>query len=223
MWCIPSKVNAEFVYHMEDLLALYTRPLDPFRPLVCMDETNKQLLADLQPPQPPKPGQPVRYDYEYERRGVANLFMFFAPLLGQRYVKVSQHRTARDWAEAMRELSDEIYPQAEKIIVVLDNLSTHSPAFFYQVYPPEEALRLAERFEFHFTPKHGSWLNMAELELSVLTRQCLAARIPDQEHLASQVKAWEVERNVALVKVHWQFTIQDARIKLASLYPKYQP
>jgi hypothetical protein len=204
---------------MEDVLTIYTQPYDPQRPLVCMDEASKQLLSDTQEPLPAKPGQPERYDHEYEREGVANLFMFVEPLAGQRHVKVTERRTRKDWAEAMRELSDVYYPQAEMIVVVMDNLNTHSPASFYETFQPEEARRLINRFEFHHTPKHGSWLNMAEIELSVLGRQCLAGRIADQATLANQVRAWEEERNASVVKVHWRFTTTDARIKLAHLYP----
>jgi hypothetical protein len=222
MWCIPPKANAAFACNMEDVLDTYTRPIDPKKPLICMDETNKQLLSDPLEPLPPQPGSVARYDYHYEREGVANLFMFFAPLLGQRWVKVTQQRTACVWAETMREVADTVYPDAEKIVVVLDNLNTHSPVSFYQAFPPAEARRLVERFEFHYTPKHGSWLNMAEIELSVLIRQCLAGRIPNQEMLSQQVQAWQKERNEQVVKVHWHFTTQDARQKLKSLYPKYE-
>jgi hypothetical protein len=221
-WCIPPKANAEFVCCMEDVLEVYKQPYDPKRPQVCMDETTKQLLADGQEPLPIKPGHPERYDYEYEREGVANLFMFFEPLAGKRHVKVTDHRTKKDWAEAMRELSDVYYPDSEVIVVVLDNLNTHSPASFYEAFEPEEARRLVNRFEFHHTPKHGSWLNMAEIEFSVLSRQCLAGRIPNKTILASEVGAWEAERNVSVVKVHWRFTAADARIKLKRLYPKIE-
>ena len=200
----------------------YTRPYDPQRPLVCMDEVPKQLLADKQAPIPMQPGQPARFDYEYERQGVANLFMFFEPLAGQRHVKVTDQRTGQDWAEVMRELADVWHPEAGKIVVVLDNLNTHTPASFYAAFAPEEARRLVERFEFHYTPKHGSWLNMAEIELSVLGRQCLNRRIPDKGTLSSEVNAWEEERNVKVVKVDWRFTTADARIKLKRLYPKIQ-
>lgn len=207
---------------MEDVLEVYTQPYDPKRPQVCMDETSKQLLDDVLEPLPMKPGHPQRYDYEYEREGVANLFMFVEPLMGQRHVKVTDRRTKRDWAQAMRELSDVYYPDADVIMVVMDNLNTHSPASFYKAFEPQEARRLVERFEFHFTPKHGSWLNMAEIELSALGRQCLAGRIPDKASLITEVSAWEEERNASIVKVHWRFTTADARIKLAHLYPRIQ-
>ncbi len=207
---------------MEDVLEVYKRPYDPKRPQVCMDETTKQLLADGQEPLPAKSGHPERCDYEYEREGVANLFMFFEPLAGKRHVRVTDHRTKKDWAEAMHKLSDVYYPDAEIIVVVLDNLNTHSPASFYEAFEPEEARRLVNRFEFHHTPKHGSWLNMAEIELSVLSRQCLPGRIPSKEILTFQVAAWEMERNTSVVKVDWRFTTADARIKLKSLYPKIE-
>jgi hypothetical protein len=221
-WCIPAKANAEFVSCMEEVLDVYHRPYDPNRPQICMDETSKQLLADVQPPIPAKPGQPERYDYEYEREGVANLFLFVEPLAGIRHVKVTDRRTKMDWALAMRDLSDVYYPEAEVIVVVLDNLNTHSAASFYEAFEPEEAHRLANRFEFHYTPKHGSWLNMAEIELSALGRQCLAGRIPDKGCLTNEVSAWEEERNASVVKVLWRFTTADARIKLAHLYPRIQ-
>jgi len=199
---------------MEDLLTLYTQPEDPQRPLVCMDEVPKQLISDVRDPLPAQPEQPLRVDYEYKRNGVANLFMFYEPFHGQRHVKVTDTRTRLDWAKAMRELSDEIHPEAEKIIVVLDNLNTHTPAAFYLAFEPNEARRLVDRFEFHFTPKHGSWLNMAEIELSVLSRQCIRRRIPDEQTLRHQVRAWVTDRNSKFVKVDWRFSTADARIKL---------
>jgi len=207
---------------MEDVLEVYTQPYDPDRPQICMDETSKQLLDDIQEPLPAKPGQVERIDYEYERNGTANLFIFVEPLTGKRWVKVTERRTRKDWAIAMRELSDDLYPDAEVIVLVSDNLNTHTPASFYEAFAPEEARRLAKRFEFHYTPKHGSWLNMAEIELSVLGRQCLAGRIPDMETLTRKVLAWEEERNASVVKVHWRFTTADARIKLAHLYPRIE-
>ena len=205
---------------MEDVLDVYQRPYDPKRPQVCMDETSKQLLADGQPPLPVQPGHPERYDYEYEREGVANLFLFVEPFAGKRHVLVTDRRTRLDWAEAMRELSDVHYPEAEIIVVVMDNLNTHSPASFYEAFEPEEAHRLANRFEFHYTPKHGSWLNMAEIEFSALGRQGLDRRIPNKACLAAEVHTWQEERNASVVKVLWRFTTADARIKLAHLYPR---
>ena len=207
---------------MEDVLEVYKRPYDPKRPQICMDETSKQLLADTREPIPTKPGSPERFDYEYKREGVTNLFMLFEPLMGKRRVKVTERRTRKDWAVAMKELSDVYYPDAEKIVIVMDNLNTHLPASFYEAFEPEEALRLVNRFEFHYTPKHGSWLNMAEIDLSVLSRQCLDRRIPNQEFLKSETKAWEDERNDQVVKVQWRFTTADARIKLKHLYPQIQ-
>ena len=205
---------------MEDILALYSQPADPARPLVCMDEVPKQLLSDLRDPLPAQPGQPERVDFEYQRQGNANLFMFFEPFRGQRQVQVSATRTRLDWAASMRWLADDIHPEAEKIIVVLDNLNTHTPAVFYLAFEPQEARRLVNRFEFHFTPKHGSWLNMAEIELSVLSRQCINRRIPNEQTLQQEVQAWVEDRNSKVVKVDWRFSAADARIKLKRLYPK---
>jgi hypothetical protein len=204
---------------MEDVLDVYTQPYDPKRPQVCMDETSKQLLSDLREPLPVQAGQSRRVDYEYQREGVADLFMFFEPLTGKRFVKITDQRTRKDWAYAMKELADKKYPQAEKIVVVLDNLNTHSPASFYETFEAEEARRLTNRFEFHYTPKHGSWLNMAEIELGVLIRQCLSRRIGDKNTLAKEVRAWQNDRNARVVKVDWRFTTADARIKLKHLYP----
>ena len=218
-YCIPPQANAAFVCNMEDVLEVYTRPEDAQYPLVCMDETNKQLLSDVRDPLPAQAGQPQRVDYEYKREGVADLFMFFEPLLGKRFVKVTDQRTRKDWAQAMKELADYLYPLAKKIVVVMDNLNTHSPASFYETFEPQEARRLIERFEFHYTPKHGSWLNMAEIELGVLIRQCLSRRIPDKSTLEKEVRAWQQDRNAKVVKVDWRFTTADARIKLKHLYP----
>ena len=205
---------------MEDVLDVYARPYDAQQPVICMDETSKQLLADTREPLPMQPGQPERIDPEYDRQGVANLFMVFEPLAGQRHVSVTDRRTRIDWAEAMRQVADVHYPDAKCIVVVLDNLNTHDPASFYEAFPPEEAHRLTQRFEFHYTPKHGSWLNMAEIEFSVLGRQVLNRRIPDQDTLKAEVAVWQHERNHKLVKVDWQFTTADARTKLKYLYPK---
>jgi len=199
---------------MEDILAVYTQSADPKRPLVCMDEVPKQLLSDVRDPISAQPGRLKRFDYEYKRKGVANLFMFFEPFRGQRHIKVTDRRTRLDWAEV-----DDIHPEAEKIIVVLDNLNTHTPAAFYLAFEPDEARRLINRFEFHFTPKHGSWLNMAEIELSVLSRQCINRRIPDEQTLQLEVQAWVNDRNSNVVKVDWRFSTADARIKLKRLYP----
>ena len=207
---------------MEDVLEVYKRPLDAKRPLLCMDEMPKQLLIETREPLPVTPGKPARQDYEYRRGGVADVFMVFEPLVGKRYIEITDQRRREEWARVMQKVSDELYPQAEKIVVVMDNLNTHTPAAFYQVFEPEEARRLVERFEFHYTPKHGSWLNMAEIELSALVRQCLDRRIPDKETMIREVKAWQEQRNSEVVKVHWQFTTADARVKLKSLYPKIE-
>lgn len=204
---------------MEDVLEVYRRRYDEERPVVCVDEATKQLVADITPPLPPQPGHPARQDYEYERCGTANLFMQFEPLAGCRHVKVTQRRSSADFGELLRELSDVHYPYAEKIVVVMDNLNTHKLSVLYEVLPPEEARRLFERFEVHHTPKHASWLNMAECELSVLSRQCLDQRIDSQSRLETEVQRWEEPRNQQNVRVDWQFTTDDARIKLKRLYP----
>jgi hypothetical protein len=222
MWCIPPKANAAFVCQMEDVLEVYKLPYDAKRPLLCMDEMPKQLLADKREPLSSQAGSPARQDYEYQRNGVADLFMVFEPLQGKRFVEVTEKRRKVEWATVMKQLSDVRYPQAEKIIVVLDNLNTHTPSAFYETFEPEEARRLVERFEFHFTPKHGSWLNMAEIELSALVRQCLDRRLPDIETLTDEVQSWQQQRNDEVVKVLWQFTTTDARTKLKHLYPKIQ-
>lgn len=207
---------------MEDVLEVYKRPLDAKRPLLCMDEMPKQLLIETREPLPVTPGNPARQDYEYKRGGVADVFMVFEPLVGKRYIEITDQRRREEWARVMQNVSDELYPQAEKIVVVMDNLNTHTPAAFYQVFEPGEARRLVERFEFHYTPKHGSWLNMAEIELSALVRQCLDRRIPDKATMIQEVKAWQDQRNSEVVKVQWQFTTADARVKLKSLYPKIE-
>jgi hypothetical protein len=222
-WVLPKEADAEFVCAMEDVLEVYTRPYDPQRPVVCVDEASKQLVADVTPPLPMQPGQPARSDYEYERCGTANLFMAVEPLAGQRQVKVTDRRTKADFAELLRDLSDVHYPDAERIVVVMDNLNTHKLSVLYQVFSPEEARRLHERFEVHHTPKHASWLNIAECELSVLSRQCLDRRIDSQPRLASEVTTWNTARNAQQVRVDWQFTTPDARIKLKRLYPVLAP
>jgi hypothetical protein len=204
---------------MEDVLEVYTRPYDPKRPLVCLDETSKQLLADTRVPEPVAPRRPRREDYEYRRGGTANLFVCCEPLRGWRSVRVTERRTRVDWAHAIRELVDVHHPTAERIVLVMDNLNTHSPGSLYEASPPAEARRLADRLEIHYTPKHGSWLNIAEIELSVLARQCLNRRLPDQAALQAEVAAWVAERNAAGGAVDWRFTTADARIKLKHLYP----
>lgn len=206
---------------MEDVLEVYKRPRDPQRPLVCLDETSKQLLVDTREPLPMKQGRPARSDYEYKRNGTANLFMVFAPLEGRRYVKVTDRRTAVDYAHMLEEIADRLFADAEKIILVQDNLNTHKPASLYEVFPPDKARWLVERFEWHYTPKHGSWLNMAESELGILSEQCLDRRIPDQQSLAKEINAWQAYRNQHCCKANWQFTTADARIKLRHLYPTF--
>ena len=204
---------------MEDILEVYQRPYDPRRPLVCLDETSKQLIAETRVPIAAKPGRPGRHDYEYRRNGTANLFMMFAPLEGWRHVKVTDRHTAVDYAQVLKELSDTHFPGSEKIVLVQDNLNTHKPASLYEAFPPAEARRLVERFEWHYTPKHGSWLDMAESELGILSSQCLDRRIPDQQVLKDEVEAWVADRNSKHAKANWQFTTADARVKLRRLYP----
>ena len=204
---------------MENVLDVYTRPHDPARPLVCLDETSKQLVAETREPIPMRAGQPARHDYEYERNGTANAFMLFAPLEGWRHVKVTERRTAIDYAHVLKELSDVHFAKAEKSVLVQDNLNTHVQASLYEAFPPAEARRLVQRIEWNYTPKHGSWLNLAESELAVLSRQCLDRRIPDRETLAREVAAWVAKRNIHNAKANWHFTTPDARVKLKSLYP----
>ena len=216
---LPPKANAGFVAAMEDVLDVYARTYDPKRPQVCFDEGGKQLIGEVRPPLPVRPGTPRREDSEYERHGTANLFLAFEPLAGTRRVEVTERRTNRDFARIIKRLVDEWYPEAERVVLVLDNLSTHTPAALYEAFEPAEARRLVEKVEWHYTPKHGSWLNVAEMELSVLARQCLDRRIPDREALRREVAAWEETRNAAVVKVDWQFTTADARVKLKRLYP----
>ena len=207
---------------MEDVLDVYTRPYDPNHPFVCFDETSKQLIAEKIEPLQAEPGKKQRYDYQYERNGVCNLFMFFEPLGAWRHVEVTQRRTAVDYAHQMKYLVDERYPNATKITVVHDQLNTHAKASLYKAFEPTEAKRILDKLEFHYTPKHGSWLNMAEIELSVLTRQCLERRIADKETLIQEIVAWEEVRNREAHTVNWRFTTEDARIKLKRLYPSVQ-
>lgn len=207
---------------MEEVLAVYTRPYDPTRPVVCLDETSKQLVSETRTPLPAEPGQPERVDYEYERQGTANLFMAVEPLTGQRHVTVTDRRTAVEFAQVVKALLEVHYPHAEKVVLVLDNLNTHKPAALYQTFEPAVAWRLLERLEIHHTPKHGSWLNMAEIELSVLSQQCLNRRIPDTATLTREVAAWQQARNADPRPVNWRFTTPDARIKLKRLYPSIQ-
>ncbi len=204
---------------MEDVLEVYTRPHDPDRPLVCLDETSRPLIAETRMPIPMKPGRPVRCDYEYERNGVANLFMAFAPLEGWRHVAVTDRRASTEYAQVLKDISDVQFPDAARIVLVQDNLSTHTKAALYETFAPAEARRLVERFEWRYSPKHGSWLNLAESELGVLSSQCLDRRIADKQTLVDEVAAWERDRNAHHAKADWHFTTDDARVKLKHLYP----
>ena len=219
MWCIPPESDCAFVAAMEDVLEVYKRPADPKRPLVCMDETSKQLIGEIRVPLPPRSGEPLRYDCEYVRNGTANLFIAFEPLVGWREVAVTDTRGRRDWAWFIKGLLDGRYRDAERVVLVMDQLNTHSIASLYETFEPAEARRLAEKLEIHHTPKHGSWLNMAEIELGVITRQCLGERTEDKPALAAQLSAWTRARNRCHSRVDWQFTTANARTKLKRLYP----
>ena len=218
-WVIPPEKDGEFVAAMEDVLEVYKRERDPLRPLVCMDEQPTQLLKQTRIPLPAAPGEPEKYDYEYERNGTAANFMFTAPLENWRRVSVRERKTKKDWAEEIRQLVDADFPEAEKIVVVMDNLNTHTAGALYEAFAPEEARRILERLEIHYTPKHGSWLDMAEIELSVFTRQCLERRMPDLATLRSEAAVWNARRNASGVGVDWHFTTSEARIMLKRLYP----
>jgi hypothetical protein len=207
---------------MEDVLDVYHRPFDPKRPLVCVDEASRQLIGEVVQPVPARPGQPARFDYEYVRNGTANLFMIFEPLLGWRHVKVTERRTAKDFAEVLRWLVEEVHDAADKVVLVVDNLNTHKPACLYEAFPAEQARRIAQKLEWHYTPEHGSWLNMAEIELSVLQRQALGDRIESREQMVGVTGPWEEDRNERGVETKWRFTTADARIKLHRLYPSLQ-
>jgi hypothetical protein len=222
MWVIPPEHSGEFVAHMEDVLDVYQMPYDPQVPMVCMDEQPVQLIKETRQPLPAAPGKPEKVDYEYERNGTANIFMFTEPLNGTRHVHVTEHRTAVDWANEIRDLLEVRYPEAARVRLVCDNLNTHGIGSLYEAFPPEQARRLASRLEIHHTPKHGSWLNIAEIELSVLTMQCLDRRIPDMETLTKETQQWEQRRNESQKGVDWQFSTLDARIKLKRLYPQIQ-
>lgn len=223
MWCIPPEQDAAFVWHMEDVLDVYHRPYDPRRPQVCLDETSRQLLGAVTAPLPAVPGHAMREDYEYVRGGVVNLFLVSEPLRGWRHVTVSDQRTRVDFAAVIKDLVEVHYPDAERIVLVMDNLNIHSPASLYEAFPPAEAKRLADRLEIHYTPKHGSWLNMAEIELSALSGQCLDRRLPDRATVEREVAAWQDRRNAAATTIDWRFSTADARIKLRQLYPSLQP
>jgi len=219
---IPPEKNAEFVAAMEDVLEVYQRPYDPKFPVICLDETSKQLVAETRVPIPAQPGAPAREDYEYKRNGVANLFMLFEPLAGWRHVEVTDRRTKVDFAHVIKKLVDELDPVAEKFVLVMDNLNTHKLGSLYEAFEPQEARRLIEKLEIHYTPKHGSWLNMAETELATLAKQCLSRRIATKELLISEVDAWTQPRNDSQDTVDWQFKTEDARTKLKKLYPSFQ-
>ncbi len=220
-WCIPPKQNAAFVCAMESILDVYKWPYNPEEPVVAMDETTKQLTAEVIEPIPPSPGQPERYDTHYSRNGVATIFLFLEALVGWRRVRVTGGKTRVDWALQIRELLDVHYPDAKKVHLVLDNLNTHDGASLYEAFPPREAKRLMDRLVFHYTPKHGSWLNVAEIELSALGRQCLRGRIPDVFTLIDKISAWESDRNNRSTKIDWRFTTENARVKLKRLYPVF--
>jgi hypothetical protein len=204
---------------MEDILDVYTKPYDPAFPVVCMDETSKQHIKEVRTPLPMTVNKPMRYDSEYERNGVSNMFIFFEPLAGKRYINVTDTRTAIDWAHQVKELVDVRYRDAEKITLVADNLNTHAGSSLYKAFAPQEARRILNRLDIHYTPKHGSWLNMAEIEFSILSKQCLDRRIPDQKSMKKEISIWEKERNGHSASMKWRFTTEDARIKLAKLYP----
>src|SRR5215211_6515676 len=221
-WCIPPEQDGEFCWRMEDVLEVYIRPYDPRRPQLCLDETSRQLLAEVTPPMPLAPGRPAREDYEYQRGGVCNLFLVCEPLAGWRQVMVSDRRTRIDWAHCIKDLVDVHYPDAEQIVLIQDNLNTHTPASLYAAFAPAEAKRLADKLELHYTPKNGSWLNMAEIELAMLAQQCLDRRLADRATLEREVAAWKAARNRAGRGVNWRFTTEDARIKLKHLYPTTQ-
>lgn len=218
-WCIPPEENAEFVCSMENVLEVYKKPYNAAYPVVCMDESSKQQIQEIREPIKTTPGKTECYDFEYERNGVSNLFIFFEPLVGWRHVEVTDHRKAIDWAYQVRDLVDIYYPTAKRITLVMDNLNTHCGASLYKAFEPSEARRILDRLDLQYTPKHGSWLNMAEIELSILSRQCLDRRIPDQEILRSEVEAWVNARNTHPSSMTWQFRTEDARIKLRRLYP----
>ena len=219
-WCIPKQQNGEFVARMEDILETYALPYDPEIPLICMDEQPVQLLGETREPIPMQPGQPRKEDYEYTREGTCSIFIFTEPHVGWRHVVVSRRRTKQDWARYVRELLEVHRPEAKRVRLVMDNLNTHNTSSLYETYPPEIALALAQRLEIHYTPKHGSWLNIAEIELSVMTKQCLSRRIPSMEQLQAQLSAWEADRNAAVKSVEWHFSTEQARDKLKWLYPK---
>lgn len=222
IWCIPPRADGDFVCHMEDVLATYALPYDRAVPVICMDEASKQLIGEVATPLPLQPGQPKCVDYEYERKGVCSEFILCEPLAGWRHVKVTERRTKKDWAECIRELVDVHYPHADKIRLVMDNLNTHTGASLYEAFAPDEARRIAEKLEFHYTPKHASWLNMAEIEIGIMNRQCLDRRIDTIAQMREETGAWAKSRNRTKAKIHWTFTIAAARRKLKKLYPSIE-
>jgi hypothetical protein len=221
-WCVPPEADAEYVWRMEDVLQTYLLAYDPRYPVVCFDEACKQLFGEVRPAQPARPGRPARIDYEYERKGVCHQLLMCEPLRGWRHVKVTARRTRRDYAECVRDLVDSHYPQAQQIRVVQDNLNTHDGASLYEAFAPAEARRILNKIEFHYTPKHGSWLNMAETEISIMNSQCLDRRLDNQPLIAAEGAAWEKKRNLAKARIHWTFTLAAARRKLRKLYPSIE-
>jgi hypothetical protein len=221
-WCVPPKANAEFVWRMEDVIQTYLLPYDPKYPVICFDEASKQFFGEVRPPQRARPGAPAPVDYEYERKGVCCQLLMCEPLRGWRHVTVTERRSRRDYAHGIRDLVDRHYPRATKIRWVQDNLNTHDGASLYEAFRPEEARRILDQIEFHYTPKHGSWLNMAETEISIMDRQCLDRRLDSQSRIAEEVAAWEDERNVRKARIHWIFTLAVARRKLRKLYPSIE-
>lgn len=221
-WCIPPKADAEFVWRMEDVIRTYMLPYDPKWPVVCFDEASRQLFGEVRPPESARPGAAARVDYEYERKGVCCQLVMCEPLRGWRHVEVTARRTRRDYAHCIRDMVDRYFPRATKVRLVQDNLNTHDGTSLYEAFPPEEARRILDRIEFHYTPKHGSWLNMAETEISIMGRQCLGRRLESQDRMAEEVAAWEEERNIRKVRIHWTFTLVAARQKLRKLYPSIE-
>jgi transposase len=220
-WKIPPDANAAFVANMEDVLSVYERPYDKDYPVVCMDESNKQLVKEVMPPIPMSSGQPAIIDHEYERNGVADIFLAIEPLTGQRFLEITEYRTRKEFAHFIKKLLDEHYPTVKKVVLVMDNLNTHDCSSLYANFEPAEARRLADRLEIHYTPKHGSWLNIAEIEFSAMQSQCLDRRIPDLTTMKKETADWETARNNRGAPVNWQFTNEKARIKLARLYPNF--
>ena len=218
-WCIPPKQDADFIAHMEDVIDVYERPYCKEFPVICLDEKPYQLLGDVRRPLPMRPGQNLKEDAEYERNGTCSIFAVIEPLTGRQHISVRERRTALDWAEEIQYICDVMYPKAKTIVVVMDNLNTHAKSSLYKRFKPQEAHRLARRLEVHYTPKHGSWLDMAEIELNILTKQCLARRVDSIDKLQKEVAVWEKERNAKLTPIHWHFTIDKARTKLVSIYP----